>query len=153
MCCTIFHSIIYITQVIEVSADRKCIIGGEVPLRMIPIAGKTSAEVTKLLDGTADMKIPRATEVKITVMSFQHSPAGVPKTEIVATLPQGNSDSNDFVKEMEASSEAAARSGNGRCLNFCIDGVSAESRYVWMALCLFLSCESNHTGSTDPSTT
>ena len=83
-------------------------------------------------------------------MSFQHSPPGVPKTEIIAALPQGSNDSNNFVKEMEASSEAAARSSNGRFVNFCVDGVSAESRHVWMALCLFLSCKSNHTGSTDP---
>ena len=131
------------------SAGHKCIIGGEVPLHMIPIEEKTAAEVKKILDGKDDMNIPAATEVKNTVMSFQHSPAGVPKTEIVAALPQGNNDLNDFVKEMEASSEAAARSGNGRFLNFCVDGVSAESWHVWMALCLFLSCKLSHTGSTN----
>ena len=85
------------------------------------------------------MKIPAITEVNINVMSFQHSPTGVPGTEIVAALPQGNNDSNDFVKEIEVLSELEAGSGNGRFINFCVDRVSAESWHVMLALCLYVS--------------
>ena len=82
-------------------------------------------------------------------MSFQNSPPGVPPTEIVASRPQGNNDSNDFIKDMEVSAVSASRSGQGRFVNFSVDGVLVESRHVWSALCDFLSCKSNHTGPTD----
>eukprot|EP00957_Ditylum_brightwellii_P097946 7459927-Ditylum_brightwellii.AAC.1 len=39
---------------------------------------------------------------------------------------------------------------NRRLVTFTVDAVSAESQHVWMAICCFLSCKINHTGTTDP---
>ena len=86
-------------------------------------------------------------------MSFQSSPNGVAIYEIVAARPQSNNESNDFVKDMEAAASSAMISAGvygSSFLNFAVDGASCESRHVCLSLCHFLSCKSNHTGSTDP---
>ena len=85
-------------------------------------------------------------------MSFQDSPSGVSPTEIVASRPQSNNDSNDFIKAMEmAASSAASSSASGATsfVNYAVDGVSVEQKSVWHTECDFLSCRSNHLGSTD----
>lgn len=72
--------------------------------------------------------------------------------EIVAARPQSNNESNNFIKDMElAASEAACSSGAGALsfANYSVDGVSCESVHLWFTSCEFMSCKSNHLGSTD----
>ena len=92
----------------------------------------------------------KASEVKMTVMSFQRSPPGVSPSAVVAARPQSNNESSDFIKEMEATACAAGRKMGSRFLNITVDGVSCESPHVMQILCDFLSCKANHCGSTDP---
>jgi len=140
---------------LELSARYQVVLGGEHPNDIIPINGKSKEEVKAILDGTSRDygEIPKATEIKVAVMSFQSSPDGVPVYEIVAARPQSNNESNDFVKDMEkAASAAMALTGvhGSSFLNTAVDGVSCESRNVQESTCDFLSCKSNHTGTTDP---
>ena len=89
---------------------------------------------------------------KVTVMSFQGTPSGISPMEIVAARPQSNNESNDFIKDMELAASAAARSSGAGAMsftNYCVDGVSCESAHVWFTTCEFMSCKSNHLGSTD----
>jgi len=141
-----------VPQVVETSLGYKAIIGGEHPNHLIDVSGKDKDAIKLILEGKDPIigKIKAASEVKVTVMSFQHSPPGVPPTEIVAALPQSNNESNDFIVSMETAAMAASRSGLARFTNFCVDGVSVEARHVMLAICLFLSEKANHLGSTDP---
>ena len=140
---------------LDLSARFKKVLGGEHPNDVIPIDGMSKEEVTAILDGKSMEygDIEKCTEIKVAVMSFQSSPDGVAIYEIVAARPQSNNESNDFVKDMEAAASSAMISAGvhgSSFLNFAVDGVSCESRHVCLSLCDFLSCKSNHTGSTDP---
>ena len=129
-----------------------CIIGGEHPKHFIPIEDMTKEKVEEILDGKSDIhgNISIASEVKVTVMSFQDTPRGIPVMEVVAGRPQSNNESNDFIKEMEAVASVASVQAGGRFTNFTVDGVSCESTHVWLTICMFLSSKCNHLGSTDP---
>jgi hypothetical protein len=109
-----------VPRVIEASSGYKAIVGGEFPKHMISVAGKKKEEVELILEGKDQSygKIVAASEVKVTVMSFQHSPPGVPPTEIVAARPQGNNNSNDFIIAMELCAQVASRSGLARFAKF-----------------------------------
>jgi len=141
-----------VPQVLEASQGYKAIVGGEHPNHMIIIKDKTQDQVKLILDGKdpAIGKVTAASEVKVAIMSFQHSPPGISPTEVIAARPQGNNESNDFIKMMEVAAVSVSRTGRGRFVNFSVDGVSVESWHVWSALCEFLSCKANHTGTTDP---
>ena len=67
-----------------------CIIGGEHPKHFIPIEDMTKEKVEEILDGKSDIhgNISIASEVKVTVMSFQDTPRGIPVMEVVAGRPQ-----------------------------------------------------------------
>ena len=85
-------------------------------------------------------------------MTFQLTLPGLPPTVVVGARPQSNNESNDFILDMEsASTQAMASTGvhPSSFLNYAVDGVSCESRHVWKSICDFLSCKSNHLGSTD----
>eukprot|EP00957_Ditylum_brightwellii_P009279 701897-Ditylum_brightwellii.AAC.1 len=119
---------------------------------MIPIKGRSSDKVEKILGGKHKLfgKINPAYDDKVAVMPFQHSPAGVPRTVIIAALPQSNNESNDFINIMENMAVSVAHLHNGRLITFAVDAMSAKSQHVWMSICCFLSCKINHTGTTDP---
>ena len=92
-----------VPQVIETSLDYKSIVGGEYLNHLIGVEGKEKEGVQAILEGKDPKlgKITVASEVKVTVMSFQHSPPGVPPTEVVAACPQSNNESNDFIVAIE----------------------------------------------------
>ena len=46
-------------------------------------------------------KVNLATEIKVTVMTFQNTPDGVCPMYVVAERPQPNNESNEFIKDME----------------------------------------------------
>ena len=141
-----------VPPLLEASTGFSAITGGEHPDHLIDISNKTKAEVDDILNGKDKTlgKIKCATEVKMTVMSFQGTPPGVSPFEVVAVRPQSNNESNDFIKEMESLAVAASKSGRGRFANYTVDGVSCESRHVMRTICEFLSGEINHLGATDP---
>ena len=89
---------------------------------------------------------------QVAILTFQSTPPGIPPSEIVAARPQSNNESNEFVKSMESSVALALQSLEVKpkvFVSFGVDGVSCESRHVWDSICSFLSCLSNHIGSTD----
>ena len=75
-------------------------------------------EVKLILDGQHFGKVTTASEVKVPIMSFQYPPPGISHTEVIASHPQGNNDSSDFIKEMEVAAVSESRSGQGRFVNF-----------------------------------
>ena len=136
-----------VARLVELARGYGAILGGEYPQHIISIEGMKEEKVKMIMDSTKE-----STEIKICVMTFQDAPAGVTRSEIVAARPQSNNESNEFVKAMEAAASSALvslRIPISLFLNFSVDGVSCESRHVWLALCLYLSCKSNHTGATD----
>ena len=67
-----------------------CIIGWEHPKHFIPIEDMKKEKVEEILDGKSDIhgNIYIASEVKVTVMSFQDTPRGIPVVEVVSGRPQ-----------------------------------------------------------------
>ena len=121
-----------VPTVLEALLGYQAIVGGVFPNHFIGIRGKKKDEVKAILDGKDKKygKIEEATEVKITVVTFQNTPPGVSPTEIIASRPQSNKDANTFIKYMEASASAAANEGRARFSNLTVDGVSCESKHV-----------------------
>ena len=147
-------------QLLELSHRYKSTIGNEYPNHMIEMEGKTKCQINLLLDGISRKdidnnilgKINNATEVKVIIMSFQLSLPGMLNTEVIAARPQSNNESNDFIIDMERASARAMHSTGvypTSVLNYAVDGVSCENRHVWKSNYDFLSCKSNHLGSTD----
>ena len=75
-----------VAQVLEVSHAHRAIIDGEYPHHLITIDSMDKIKVQELLYGKLEKygKISIASEVKVTVMSFQDTPSGVPTMEVVA---------------------------------------------------------------------
>lgn len=143
-----------VPTVIEASSGYKAIVGGEFPNHLIDVETKSKEEIQDIIDGKSKEygTIPKATEIKVTVMTFQGSPPGIPASEVVAARPQSNNESNEFIKSMTlAASSAAVSSGVGSMsfTNFAVDGVSCESSHVWTYICDYLSGQSNFSGATD----
>ena len=138
-------------KVLEVSHAHGKVIGGAHPHHLVDIEGRTKRDVQDILDGKskAHSKITVASEIKVTAMSFQNSPDGIPTIEVVAARPQTNNESNTFVKLMENCAAQASSSAGARFVNFSVDGVSCESNHVILTICLFLGGECNHLGATD----
>ena len=136
---------------LEVSGGYEAIVGGEYPNQLISITNKSKAEVKNILAGNDETigKISCASEVKMTIMSFQGTPPGRSPFEVVAVHPQSNNESNDFIIEMEKSAVKASSAGTARFANISVDGVSCESRHVMRMIVEFLDCKINHLGSTD----
>eukprot|EP00957_Ditylum_brightwellii_P095779 7297463-Ditylum_brightwellii.AAC.1 len=137
---------------IEISSCHKVIVRAEYPNHKISIAGKTKDDINSLLEGKDPVhrKFSAASEIKVTVVSFQGSPPHIPQSEIVATHPQSNNDPNDFIKDMECARSNAMCSTKTSSINFTMDGISFKSKHVMVAICDLLSIKSNHLGSTDP---
>ena len=83
-------------------------------------------KVQEILDGKLEEygKVYIASEVKVTVMSFQDTPSGVPTMEVVTGRSKSKNESNDFIKDMESASSAESVKAGGRFDNFTVDGVS-----------------------------
>ena len=94
------------------------------------------------------MKINKAMEVKVAVMSFQSMASGVPPSVIVATQPQRTNETIDFVQKLNAA-EIEVGYKNYSYTNFCVDGVSSESDDVCRSICDFLSGVSGFLGCND----
>ena len=83
---------------LEVSQVHGKVIGGAHSHHLVNIEGRTKRDVQEILDGNskAHGKITVASEIKVTAMSFQNSPAGIPTIKVVASRPQTNNESNTF---------------------------------------------------------
>ena len=143
-----------VVQNVEVSSGYRAILGGEYPKHFIPIGGISKEAVEEILDGKSiHGDIPKASEVKVAIIIFQNARLGVAKFEAIAARPQSNNESNDFITSIEDAVSSALLSSGAHpssFINFAVDGVSCEAYYVQTRICLFLSCKSNHTGTTDP---
>eukprot|EP00957_Ditylum_brightwellii_P085606 6512298-Ditylum_brightwellii.AAC.1 len=136
-----------VATLVKLASDYSAILGGEYPNHTISIKGTTKEEAKVIIDCTDG-----STEVKICVMTFQNAPTGVTWSEIVAARPQPINELNKFMKAMEIAASTALVSLSMPIwflLNFCVDELLCKNCHVWLALCLFLSCQSNHTGATD----
>ena len=110
----------------------------------------TKISVQNILQGksTKNGKLLEAIEVKVTTMSFQNTPEGIPTIEVAAVRPQTN-DESGFVKIMETAAGLAALGSGNRFVNFTVDGISCESMRVTLTICKFLEILCNHLGATD----
>ena len=118
------------------------IVGGEYPKHIIPITTLSKEEAKVVMDRTDP-----SSEVKICVMTFQNSPAEVAKSEITTARPHSNNESNEFVKAMKLATVSALTTlsiSSSYFINFSVDGVSCESRHIWLTICRFLSYKINH---------
>ena len=92
------------------SQKYKAIVGGEYPKHIVYVERKTKNEIDNLLNKKE--KIDTATEVKVCTMTFQLTLPGLPPTVVVGARPQSNSESNDFILDIEsASTQAIASTG------------------------------------------
>ena len=85
-------------------------------------------------------------------MTFKCTPPGVSLSEIIAARSQSNNKSNEFIIDMKRAVLQALQESsiNGKAfVNFAVDRVSCESKYVWISSCDFLFKKANHVGSTD----
>ena len=72
-------------KIIEVSDLNKVIIGGTFPNHVLDISDLPKYDVNNVIAGTSEsVNINKATEVKVSVMSFQLTSLGVPPIVIVA---------------------------------------------------------------------
>ena len=116
---------------------------------MFGISNLPKDYINTVIEGTsASVKINKAAEVKVAVMSFQSMAAGVPPSVIVAAQPQGTNETIDFVKKLNATAIEAGYN-NYSYTNFCVDGVSSESDDVCRSICNFLSGVSGFLGCND----
>ena len=53
------------------------------------------------------MKINDVTELKVAVMSFQSTAAGVPPRVVVTAQPQGNNETRNFVQKLNSAAVEA----------------------------------------------
>jgi len=120
---------------------------------MIDIPENSSKEEVKVLlkacdDGEHGVL---ATEVKVTVLSFQEAPPGMCPYVVLAGIPQTTNESNDFAKVcMDACKEAAKQVGNLTIANSSTDGVACEVEGNKQLTCAYLRGEENQVSLPDP---
>eukprot|EP00957_Ditylum_brightwellii_P178697 13611206-Ditylum_brightwellii.AAC.2 len=138
-----------VAKVCEISSTYKAIIGGAHPSHMVNVESLPNHDIAVILNGTSkSIKIEEATEIKVTIMSFQTTKGGTSRSVIVAACPQSNNESSNFIHAMEHTASCAAE--NKTCFTgFAVDGLSVESDDVCYSNCDFLYCKINHVGSTD----
>ena len=138
-----------VEKVLDMSASQRAIIGGTLPNHVFNISDLPKDGVKAVISGTsASVKINKAAEVKVTVISFQSTAADVPPSFIVSGRPQGTNETSNFVQKLNA---AAIEVGYNKpsYTNFCVDGASSESDNVCGIICNFLSGVSGFLGCTD----
>lgn len=137
---------------IEVHTGMRKILGGAYPNHLVDCSDMSSDDLQKTLDQSsgAKLKLTKAKEGKVAIISFQCTPTGVPPTVKMADRPQSTNESSCFTQAMDqAMKVVVARRSNLSFLNFTVDGVAVESDDVRRGFCDFLSGKENHTGSTD----
>ena len=93
----------------EVSSTYKEIIGGAHQNHKIDVHGLSKYDINAILNGTSkSMKVEGGNEVKVSIMSFQYTKSGMSSSVIVATCPQSNNETSDFVQAMEHAASVAA---------------------------------------------
>lgn len=75
---------------------------GKHPNDVIPINGKSKEDMEAILNSKLRNygEIEKANEIKVAVMFSQSSPDGFAQYEIIASRPQSNNESNDFVQDI-----------------------------------------------------
>ena len=92
-----------VEKVLEVSASHKAIISSAFPNHVFDISDFPKDDIDNFIAGTSEsMNINKATEVKVAVMPFQLTAAGVPPSVIVAAQPQGTNETRYFVQKLNA---------------------------------------------------
>ena len=110
----------------------------------------TKEDIKGIVNGTlSKVKVEKATEVKVAIMTFQDVPPGFSPSRIIAAHPQSNNECSEFTRDMEAAANQVATSFGAAFLNFGVDGVSLETFDVCQAICDFLSGKCKHLGATD----
>ncbi len=85
-----------------------------------------------------------AKEIKVAVISFQHTPPGMCPYLIVGGIPQTNNDTNSWGSDVvEACVKAASTLKNAVLLNEATDGVSVETKKNYSRIIDYLSANSS----------
>lgn len=141
-------------EAIELSLAFKAICGGAYPNHYIETEDLT-AEGVKLIvdqDRKASIQVTKANEIKVALVSFQETGPGtrISPVEIIVARPQTTNEVSSFTSDVvTAVNNVVARTPGTSFLNFCVDGVSAETSDVMTALCQFLDGKVNYTASVD----
>lgn len=139
-------------EAIELSLAFKAICGGAYPNHFITTGALTSEGVKLILDRDKKVSVlvTKANEIKVALVSFQQTPHGMSPVEIIVARPQTTNEVSSFTSDVvTAINNVVGTTAGTSFLNFCVDGVSAETSDVMTALCQFLDGKVNYTALVD----
>lgn len=112
----------------KICSSNSAIVGGASPNHFIGIEGMATEDIKNILQNCVEGNYgDAASDVKVSVVTIQNTPLGMPPYFVLSGLPQTINQFNDLGTQMlDVYNIAAARDGNAVVLNTSTDGVSCE---------------------------